>query len=209
MGSPDFVFLQAQEERRICQVNGEGTARGNPCSDSAAFAARTADDADRLGDRHSVGHLGQGVTCQSCGALTWPQERMSCCGAHNSVVLPAEHIVPEPPDVIRSIMDPAFANYDADLGRVWRDHSRAINSCLAFASSQVREAHLPGGRGAPPHFAVNGAIQHNIGPLRPNEGTWAPAHARSQLSRGEAASHLGRRARATIRPDVLLGRGAS
>ena len=68
----------------------------------------------------------------------------------------------------------------------------AITSCLAFASSQVREAHLPGGRGAPPHFAVNGAIQHNIGPLRPNEGTWAPARARSQLSRGEAASHLGR-----------------
>jgi hypothetical protein len=167
----DCVRLQAQEEQRIREVNGEGTARGNPCSDSAAFAARTADPHDHLGERHSVGHLGQGATCQSCGALTWPGERMSCCGAHRSVVLPAEHTIPEPPDVIRAIMDPAFANYDADLGRVWRDHSRAINSCLAFASSQVREAHLPGGRGAPPHFSVNGAIQHNIGPLRPNEGT--------------------------------------
>lgn len=68
-------------------------ARGNPCSDSESFAQRVAHPYDELGDVHSVGHLGQGPTCQSCGALTWPGERMSCCydRGHAGAQLYSEH----------------------------------------------------------------------------------------------------------------------
>lgn len=133
-------------------------ARGNPCSDSESFVQRVAHPYDELGDVHSAGRLIDGVVCDACGARKWPGEGMSCCGTHRSIVLPDSHTIPAPPELLSRFMDPNYAHYDADLGRVWRGHSRGINSCLAFASSQVREAHLPGGRGAPPYFAINGAV---------------------------------------------------
>ena len=51
-----------------------------------------------------------------------------------------------------------------------QERSRAINQCLAFASSQVAEANIPGGGSAPPAFVVNGEIIHNIGAMSPSEG---------------------------------------
>jgi len=66
-------------------------------------------------------------------------------------------------------MDLNYAGFDAELHRVWKKHSCAVNSCLAFASTQVRELHMQGGRG-PPHFVVNGQVCHNIGPAQPTQG---------------------------------------
>ena len=113
------------------------------------------------------------------------REKLICCGTHQSIALPAAHArcgpdCPPVPDALRNMLDPCALNFNAEHHAIWKRHSRSLNSCLAFASSQVREAHMRAprrpGATAPPHFVVNGEIQHNIGPIIAARG-WTPRFA--------------------------------
>ena len=72
------------------------------------------------------------------------------------------------PEQMQRIVDPQNENHDATAFRLWKSRSRSLNSCTAFASTQVREAHIPPprGGGAPPQFILNGHVHHNIGALQ-------------------------------------------
>lgn len=134
-------------------------------------------DAGRTHAPLDIGELA--FACETCGALKFAKcaadgsilhhsiEQVQCCGTHASVVLPDAHRNNPISDIMRSIVDPHALNFDAQRYEVWKTRARSLNACLAFASSQVRECHLapPTGRNAPPHFLLNGEVQHNIGPI--------------------------------------------
>merc|ERR1711977_171514 len=124
-------------------------AWGNPNSDpdtSDTFAARMQDPTDALGKLFSTGdyrpaNIGRlEYVCGNCGAYKYARtdgdggiirssvEKVVCCGAHQSVELPAAHISPDVPDVLRSIVDPHALNFNREHYDLWKRHSRSINS---------------------------------------------------------------------------------
>ena len=92
-------------------------------------------------------------------------------------------IVDSGTEALRRILEPERAQRGEDFDpagfSLWKERSRAINSVLSFASSTVAEANIAGGGNAPPHFALNGSVYHNVGPIQANPGR-TPANLTSQ-----------------------------
>ena len=153
------------------------------------------------------------VTCEHCHARKYHSEKLRCCGeGHGGSVHAGMPVVRPPPPELCEIIEPERADrglpFDQQAFNVWKRHSRAINSCLAFASTQVREAHVPppGGGGAPPFFAINGSVVHNIGPATASSG-WDPRFAQMYFHDGDPAQIIARRQEA-VRLDGVRGSDA-
>ena len=99
------------------------------------------------------------VVCSHCRARTWIGEKLNCCRS-GSIVFPVQGDVP--PDLSNLILSSHV-----------RQHMRAYNSALAFASTGHSNKSFPDGT-----FVMGGRSYHRIGSLLPNPG--AP-HCFSQI----------------------------
>ena len=98
-------------------------------------------------------------------------------------------------------------------GRDFRDHIRAYNSALAFASLGVNlDKELANARRGVYTFRIHGVVHHYIGQLTPREGE-APSFAQIYIHDGTAEGDLENRQRhlalilnqkATDRPDLIV-----
>ena len=126
----------------------------------------------KFGRLHSNRRNPIGVSVAESNALP---ESLGCCGVDGGVH--TNHPFrnrPPPPEALRRILEPERAQrgeeFDPAGFLLWKERSRAINSVLSFASSTVAEANIGGGGNAPPHFALNGSVHHNVGPIQANPG---------------------------------------
>ena len=135
--------------------------------------------------------------CQHCGALLWPVERASLCCAGGKVQLPP---LPAPPPSLRQLWTDESAE-----AKVFRKHTRHLNSALALASQVVQEVR-PEREGYTPSVVIQGRLYHRLGPLRARDGQ-VPTFAQLYINdpqcedpEAEAALRLGH---------VRLGRNTS
>ena len=75
------------------------------------------------------------VICAHCAARKWPTERVNCCG-NGKIRFPS--IPPLPVEILR--MFPRSGYEIPEFVRFWRQHSRAINTAFAFASTVMKPA---------------------------------------------------------------------
>ena len=113
--------------------------------------------------------------CLYCSAKFWQSEKLFtstkdclkfslCCG-QGKVVFPT---LATPPEVLRNLLTTADK-------QGFRDHIRAYNSALAFASLGVNlDKELANARRGIYTFRIHGVAQHYIGQLTPREGKVHP-----------------------------------
>ncbi|XP_077977577.1 uncharacterized protein LOC144433142 [Glandiceps talaboti] len=107
--------------------------------------------------------------CKSCEADMWKRETLSCelgisasfstCCMQGKVQL---SLISDPPLILQKLLTD-----DNERGKDFREHIRAYNSSLAFASLGVHRDMLP--RQGPFTFRISGSVYHLIGNLYPNE----------------------------------------
>ena len=152
------------KEQRRARWQRRHAACGNPNDDPDLFMRRMQDPSDPLGKLFIGGYSPLDIgelrhACPHCRALKYARtapdgtvmnssiENVQCCGAHRSIVLPPAHCMGPIPDAMRNIVDPFALNFNPQHYELWKTRSRSLNSSLAFASSQVRECHLPAPHG--------------------------------------------------------------
>ena len=80
---------------------------------------------------NTVGVRDPQEACPHCGALLWPEEQSSLCCAGGKVQLKP---LPGPPPTLCQLW-----TEDSTEAKIFRRHSRQLNSALALASQTVRE----------------------------------------------------------------------
>ena len=100
-------------------------------------------------EKHYLGAMD--VVCPHCRAKTWFREKLNCCHS-GSIVFPDQGNVP--PELSQLILSSHV-----------RQHMRAYNSALAFASTGHKNKSFPDGT-----FVMGGRSYHRIGSLVPNPG---------------------------------------
>ena len=109
-----------------------------------------------------------------------------CCG-QGKVVLP---ILATPPEILRRLLTTADKK-----GRDFREHIRAYNSALAFASLGVNlDKELANARRGVYTFRIHGVVHHYIGQLTPREGE-SPSFAQIYIHDSTAEGELENRQR--------------
>ncbi|XP_070555418.1 uncharacterized protein [Ptychodera flava] len=119
-----------------------------------------------LPDYTSIGNMV--FQCKSCLSYMWKGEThcgklgvnacFSTCCMQGSVQLPP---ISDPPPLLQNLL-----TEDNTRGKHFREHIRAYNSSLAFASLGVHRDVLP--RQGPYTFRISGSVHHLIGNLYPN-----------------------------------------
>ena len=142
-----------------------------------ARSMQVTETTDDIIDEFSVGRME--YYCLHCNAKFWENEKLStstkddfkfslCCG-QGKVVIPA---LPSPPELL---MHPLTAT--DNRGRAFREHIRAYNSALAFASLGVNlDKELASVRCEVYTFRIHGVVHHYIGQLTPRVGELLHLH---------------------------------
>ncbi len=141
--------------------------------------------------QHDLGRMD--MACPFCGALHWPDERLSgtsktnpkfgiCC-ASGQVSLPS---TPDPPPAIQRL----FVD-QTPAAKEFREHIRQYNAAFAFVSLGVKaddaiNRNRNPARPAPYVFRVHGELCHRIGSLLPEAGR-APQYAQTYIYDPRAA----------------------
>jgi hypothetical protein len=99
------------------------------------------------------------IQCQHCHAYRFPKEAPGICCGKGAVSL-------ELPKLPSEIVWKLFTG-EHEHSKFFKEHIRAFNQALAFASLRAQQDHLP--PGGPPTFRIHGQVYHNLGPLLANE----------------------------------------
>ena len=161
---------QRQQERQLDDANRErdrnrdrNRRRQRRAQSPSREARRVADalSGEQVVPVNTVGVRDPQEACPHCGALLWPEEQSSLCCAGGKVQLEP---LPNPPPTLRQLW-----TEDSTEAKIFRRHSRQLNSALALASQTVREVRPPQGEYTP-SVVIQGRLYHRLGPLRARDG---------------------------------------
>ena len=161
---------QRQQERQLDDANRErdrnrdrNRRRQRRAQSPSREARRVADalSGEQVVPVNTVGVRDPQEACPHCGALLWPEEQSSLCCAGGKVQLEP---LPNPPPTLRQLW-----TEDSTEAKIFRRHSRQLNSALALASQTVREVRPPQGEYCP-SVVIQGRLYHRLGPLRARDG---------------------------------------
>ncbi|KAJ3474646.1 hypothetical protein NLI96_g12341 [Meripilus lineatus] len=152
--------------------------------------------------RHSLGSMD--VSCPSCDALHWDEERLSnssrirpkfgvCCNSGKITIPPAQ----DPPPLLRALFDD-----HSSQAQEFREHIRQYNAALTFTSLGVKvDESVNDGRG-PYCFRIHGELCHLIGSLLPAEGH-EPQYAQLYIHDPQYALDVRMRRNDNLRHDTM------
>ena len=162
-----------------------------------ARSMQVTETSDDIIDEYSVGRME--YHCSHCSAKFWENEKLStstkddfkfslCCG-QGKVVIPA---LPSPPELLMLMH---LLTATDSRGRAFREHIRAYNSALAFASLGVNlDKELASARRGVYTFRIHGVVHHYIGQLTPRVGE-TPSFAQIYIHDGTPEGELENRQR--------------
>lgn len=144
------------------------------------------------------------VSCPSCDALHWDEERLSnssrirpkfgvCCNSGKITIPPAQ----DPPPLLRALFDD-----HSSQAQEFREHIRQYNAALTFTSLGVKvDESVNDGRG-PYCFRIHGELCHLIGSLLPAEGH-EPQYAQLYIHDPQYALDVRMRRNDNLRHDTM------
>ena len=151
--------LRNDEERRLEYNEQERNAariRNLRMVNRAACHTQRTLQSEQLVQYISIGNRTE--LCGRCNALKWPAELFSSCCNNGKIIL---DLIPEPPPTLKQLWE-----NDTRKAKIFRQHSRILNNCLALASQKVQEVLPVNGGGWNPSVVIQGKMYHRIGPLR-------------------------------------------
>ena len=155
--------LQDEAYRALNRDNADRHRQGRRAQSPSREARRVADalSGEQVVPINTVGVRDPQEACPHCGALLWPEEQSSLCCAGGKVQLEP---LPDPPPTLRQLW-----TEDSTEAKIFRRHSRQLNSALALASQTVQEVRPPQGEYCP-SVVIQGRLYHRLGPLRARDG---------------------------------------